>query len=69
MKFLALLLLFFGEVAAIAAEMLAARGHAIASEPLQFLFARTFALMVIGGALLVGGYMTPVTGPFATSGS
>ncbi len=56
-KILVLVLIFVGEALAIYAEMIGARTHHIASQPLLQIFLKMFLLSTIAGGFLIAGYI------------
>ena len=57
MKLVAVLLVFFGEAFSILAELAASKGVAANSSNYLSIFFWASLLVVVGGAMLVGGYM------------
>ena len=57
-KILAIILILFGEMITIYAEMLLARNNFLNSPPLSKIFWQPFLIMVLGGTLLITGYFT-----------
>jgi hypothetical protein len=55
-KTFAIILILFGEMVTIYAEMLLARNNFLNSPPLSKIFWQPFLIMVIGGTLLITGY-------------
>lgn len=56
-KTLVVVLIFFGEALAIYAELIAAKNHSLASEPVLSTFFKMFPFIVAGGGLLLAGYI------------
>ncbi len=56
-QFLAVALIFVGELLAVGAEMVGARDVAAGGGSFWLIFSKMFGVMALGGALLVGGYM------------
>ncbi len=56
-KILALVLLFFGEMLAIYAEMVGARNNFIGTQTFLQIFLKMFLLITVAGAFLLAGYM------------
>ena len=55
-KTFAIILILFGEMVTIYAEMILARNNFLNSSPLSKIFWHPFSIMVIGGTLLITGY-------------
>jgi hypothetical protein len=60
-KFAAILLVFFGEVFSIGAELIASKRFAAGVGSYLSVFLPMFLLITVGGGLLVGGYMLGYT--------
>ena len=56
-KTLVVLLIFAGETLAIFSEMAAARQYHLAERPLVQIFLKMFLIMILGGGLLLAGYI------------
>jgi len=57
LKILVILLIFLGEALAIYAEIIAAKSNAIKPNYFLQIFLKGFMIIIVGGALLIGGYM------------
>lgn len=56
-KWLAIACLIGGEALSVYSEMIAARSHTLGSDSFWLIFAKSFAMIIVAGALLVIGYM------------
>jgi len=57
MKIAVIAFVFIGEALSIYAEMVGARSHSVAAQPVLQIFLKMFLLITIGGGFLIAGYM------------